>query len=246
MVLPFKTIYKEGFKEVRQFVMTGKTRTKNFMTTLVFVFLITPFLSMSGIKNIMSPSVYQAWQIASVGVMLFILIAKCAQIKINWAIGLFAIYQLVIGASSTLNNGVSPGIITVVVALILIFTLFQTDLYYKMMSAICVIVVTALVINSPIMLRNLNSKDVNFFIGGKNTLGIFLTPGFFLLMLNSLEKHQKLTKFTLALVGLSLLTIFIGGSGTGIVVALCAIIFLLRTRKVKPKKTLYLGIIFLI
>ena len=218
----------------------------NLGTIIFFVFLITPFFSISGIKNAMSSSIYQAWQIISICFLLLMFFLKNTQIKIGWAIGLFSAYQIIILFSSVFNNGISPGIIAVIIASVLIFILLQTDYYYEIISAVSIIVVLSLLINFPIMLQNRGSVNAEFFIGGKNALGIFLIPGMFLLILNSLEKNLTVSKFTLFAIAFSLLTVFIGSSGTGIVVAFCALIFMLLAIKFKPKKPIYLGIIFTI
>ena len=226
--------------------MINTKRKLNLGTIIFFVFLITPFFSILGIKNAMSSSIYQAWQIISICFLLLMFFLKNTQIKIGWAIGLFSVYQIVILFSSVFNNGISPGIIAVIIASVLIFILLQTDYYYEIISAVSIIVVLSLLINFPIMLQNRGSVNAEFFIGGKNALGIFLIPGMFLLILNSLEKNLTVSKFTLFAIAFSLLTVFIGSSGTGIVVAFCALIFMLLAIKFKPKKPIYLGIIFTI
>lgn len=222
------------------------TKRKFNLRIILFVFLLTPFFSIAGIKNAMSTSIYQAWQIISICFLILILFLKNTQMKIGWAVGLFSIYQMVILFSSFFNNVISLGIIAVTIASLLIFILLQTDLYYEIISAVSIIVVFALLINFPIMLQNRGSVNAEFFIGGKNALGIFLIPGIFLLLINSLEKNGKVSKFTLFLIVFSLITVFIGSSGTGIVVAFCALLFLLLAIKFKPKKTIYLGVIFTI
>ncbi len=226
--------------------MTNTKRKLKLGTIIFFIFLIIPFFSISGIKNAMSSSIYQAWQIISICFLLLMFFLKSAQIKIGWAIGLFFVYQTIILFSSVFNNGISPGIIAVIIASVLIFILLQTDYYYEIISAVSIIVVLSLLINFPIMLQNRGSVNAEFFIGGKNALGIFLIPGIFLLLINSLEKNDKVGKFTLFFVAFSLITVFIGSSGTGIVVAFCALLFLLLAIKFKPKKTIYLGVIFTI
>ncbi len=224
--------------------MINTKRKLNLGTIIFFVFLITPFFSISGIKNAMSSSIYQAWQIISICFLLLMFFLKNTQIKIGWAIGLFSAYQIIILFSSVFNNGISPGIIAVIIASVLIFILLQTDYYYEIISAVSIIVVISLLINFPIMLQNRGSVNAEFFIGGKNALGIFLIPGIFLLLINSLEKNGKVGKFTLFFIAFSLITVFIGSSGTGIVVAFCALLFLLLAIKFKPKKAIYLGVIF--
>ena len=226
--------------------MINTKRKLNLGTIIFFVFLITPFFGILGIKNAMSSSIYQAWQIISICFLLLMFFLKNTQIKIGWAIGLFSAYQIIILFSSVFNNGISPGIIAVIIASVLIFILLQTDYYYEIISAVSIIVVLSLLINFPTMLQNRVSINAKFFIGGKNALGIFLIPGIFLLLINSLEKNGKVGKFTLFFAAFSLITVFIGSSGTGIVVAFCALLFLLLAIKFKPKKAIYLGVIFTI
>ena len=226
--------------------MVSTKRKLNLGTIIFFIFLITPFFSISGIKSAMSTGIYQTWQIVAICFFILMFFLKSAQIKIGWAIGLFSVYQMIILFSSVFNNGISPGIIAVTIASLLIFILLQTDLYYEIISAVSIIVVLSLLINFPIMLQNRGSVNAEFFIGGKNALGIFLIPGIFLLLINSLEKNGKVGKFTLFVIAFSLITVFIGSSGTGIVVAFCALLFLLLAIKFKPKKTIYLGVIFTI
>ena len=226
--------------------MINTKRKLNLGTIIFFVFLITPFFSISGIKNAMSSSIYQAWQIISICFLLLMFFLKHTQIKIGWAIGLFSVYQTIILFSSVFNNGISPGIIAVIIASVLIFILLQTDYYYEIVSAVSIIVVLLLLINFPVMFQNRGVENTKFFIGGKNTLGIFLIPGMFLLILNSLEKNGKVGKFTLFFAAFSLITVFIGSSGTGIVVSFCALLFLLLAIKFKPPKVIYLGVIFTI
>lgn len=224
--------------------MDKSKRKLNIASVLLFVVLIIPFLSISGIKNTISEGIYQIWQLGSVCVLALIFLFKHSRARLGWAIGLFAAYQSVILASSVFNNGINPGIITVIVALLLIFALLQTDSYYEIICAVSVIVVLSLFINFPVMLQNRGAVNAEFFIGGKNSLGIFLIPGIFMLIINSLERISRTGKFTLIAIALSLLTVLIGSSGTGIIVALCATLFLLLAIKFKPQKTIYLGVIF--
>lgn len=223
------------------------TKRKNNIGTIVFlIFLIMPFFSISGIKNAMSRNIYQTWQIFSVFFLLLMFFLKKTQIKINWTIGVFSIYQTVILFSSIFNNGISPGIIIVIIASILIFILLQTDYYYEILIAVSIIVALTLLINFPIMLQKREFANAEFFIGGKNSLGIFLIPGMFLLLINSFENNGKVGKLTLLMIALSLITVFIGSSGTGIIVAFCALLFLLIAIKIKPPKVIFLGVIFTI
>lgn len=226
--------------------MTNTKQKINIGVSLLFAFLIIPFLGIAGIKNAISPSLYQAWQIISVCFLLILVFLKHAQIKINWALGLYVAYQAVIVLSSTVNNGFSPGIITVIVAAVLIFALLQTDFYYEILSAAVIIVVIMALVNFPSMLQSRDSIDIEFFVGGKNSLGIFFIPGVFMLIINSLEKNGKVSKLCLLGAGLCLLTVFISSSGTGVVVAFCTLFFLLLAIKFRPRKIIYLAIILVI
>ncbi len=225
--------------------MIGNMKKKaNFGTMILFVFLLLPFLGIAGIKNAMGTGVYQAWQTVSLGVLFILFLVKYACVRLNWSVCLFTIYQLVILGSSTINHGISPGIIVVTVASVLIFILFQTNYYYEMIGSAGIIIILSLLINFPTVLQNREIINAEFFIGGKNALGIFLIPGIFILLINSLEKYNKASLFTVFAIVLSLITVFVGASGTGIVVALCALLFLLVAIKFKPKKIVYLGVIF--
>ena len=114
--------------------MVNTERKLNPGTILLFVFLITPFFSISGIKNVMGASIYQAWQIISICFLGLIFLLRYTQIKIDWCVGLFSLYQIVILFSSIFNNGMSLGIVAVIVASMLLFILLQTDFYYEIIK----------------------------------------------------------------------------------------------------------------
>lgn len=221
----------------------GMTHRKNRITTLILIALLIPFFSIVGVKNLVGEKAYQMWQIASVVLLFLLLFTAVSEIVINRAVVLFVLYQSVILFSCFIHNGFSPGILTVTTAAILLFMLLQSDYYYEMVSAICVIVVLSVVINLPVMLPRLNNHNALFFIGGKNALGIFLVPGSFLLMINSYEATGKIDVKTIVAVGLCLLTVFIAGSGTGMVVAVIAAGLMLLASKVKPKKEIYILVV---
>ena len=226
--------------------MVNTKNKLNIATTILFVFVLTPFFSVVGIRNAMGEGIYQAWQVISICSLIFIFLVKNAQIKINWAVLLFTAYEILILFSCAINDRISLGIIAITTASILVFVLLQTELFYNILSAVGIIVVAVLIINFPFVIQNSANNNAEYFIGGKNALGIFLIPGMFLLMISSLEKYNKLSKVTLFVIPFSLITIFIGASGTGIVVAICAILFLLLAIKFKPNKTIYLAVILTI
>ena len=221
--------------------MENKTYKSNYLITLLCIALIIPFLSIAGIKDEIPEEAYQRWQTSALVVFAILLITKSESIRINWSVRLFGFYQAVILASSLLNNGFSPGIAVTVITAFILFALLQTDCYYEMLSGISVVVVGSVLVSFPMVLMRSNEVNPTFFIGGKNYLGIFLIPGVFLITLNCLEHHKKLTKPVVAAVALALVTILLGTSGTGFVVAICAGFFWYRAQKKKPRKKVYLG-----
>jgi len=209
----------------------------------LFIILLIPFLSIWGIKSRLPEGVYQAWQVASVSCMLLLVFLVAKKIKVNWAIFLFGLYQAVVLISTTLNHGFSPGIFTVTVGVICVFMLLQSPFYFDILSAFCRIVVVSAIVNFLTMLPNLQDEYAQYFIGGKNSLGMFLIPGVFLLLIKSKDYSDKLTRVDTYVVGLCLFSVFLGGSTTGIVVVLFAIGLLVLSKAITPQKRTYLLVI---
>ena len=219
------------------------TRNRSKILVCVLIILLIPFLSISSVRNSMGTTVYQIWQIVSVMFLFILMFTAASEIKLNWAVGLFLLYQSVILLSSFFNQGFSPGILTVIMAAILLFTVIQSSYYYEIVSAICVIVVLSAIINLPIMLPKLSNMDAEFFIGGKNALGMFLIPGAFLLLINSMNSKKKFSKRDFLAIGLCLISVFIGSSGTGVVVSVLAVVLMGLSAKIKPRKWIYILVI---
>jgi O-antigen ligase len=74
-------------------------------------------------------------------------------------------------------------------------------------------------------------------------LGIFLVPGAFFLLLRSYESSAKVTKLAMIVAVICLSVVFIGSSGTGIIVAASAVLFLIISQKLKVRKFVFMGII---
>lgn len=225
--------------------MSVKDKSNGFIT-IILVVLILPFLSIAGIKNVMDPTAYQAWQIMSVLALLVFIYLLASEIKINWPVVLFTLYQAVVLISSFLNYGFSPGIIAAIVATTLLFMLMQSPCYREVISAICIIVVASAIINLPIMISNLSDEYAVHFIGGKNALSMFLIPGAFLFLINTLETVGRIDMICVLVMALCLLSILIGDSGTGIVVVAFVVLLLLIMTKIKVNKWIYIfGILIL-
>lgn len=223
--------------------MNREALKKRIITVATFCILLIPFLSIVGIKNAISSEMYQAWQIVAMAILGVVVIVKAKDIKLNWAIAIFAIYQFVIAMSSVMNNGLSMGIIMSIVVWVLLFILLQTDYYHDIILAISIIVVVSLALNIPGMINNLNVQNVEFFIGGKNALGIFLVPGVFFMLIRSYESNGAVSKLSMAVALIALVVVFIGSSGTGIIVAASTVLFLIISQKIKLKKWIFMGVI---
>ena len=223
--------------------MNREALKKRIITVAAFCILLIPFLSIVGIKNAISSEMYQAWQIVAMAILGVVVIVKAKDIKLNWAIAIFAVYQFVIAASSVMNNGLSMGIIMSIVVWVLLFTLLQTDYYHDIILAISIIVVVSLALNIPGMINNLDVPNVEFFIGGKNALGIFLVPGVFFMLIRSYESNGTVSKLTMAVALIALVVVFAGSSGTGIIVAASTVLFLIISQKIKLKKWIFMGAI---
>ncbi len=218
----------------------------NIVVILLFILLILPFMSILGIKNAISPLAYQTWQVFSLAIFAFIIFIRAKEIKINIGVVLFTLFQTVFLLSSTLNNGVSLGITVVSLMAILIFAMLQSDYYREFMMAVSIIAVASVIINVPSLIKNFSEQNAEFFIGGKNSFSIFIIPGIFIMLLNSLEKNKKITVFSVLMTIFSLFTVFLGGSTTGIIVSICTVLLLLLAIKFRPNKTVYLAVILII
>ncbi len=218
----------------------------NLIRVSFFAFILLPFLSIAGIKNAVGGTLYGIWQIISLFSLLVFVLIKINEFKINWVTVLFMLYEGIILLSSIINKVVTPGIIVSILFIVFIFLILQTKFYRELIHALSFLIVISAIINLPFMFIYESSFEVTYFIGGKNAIGIFLIPGGLLLLVNSFENYNKVNKYTLIAFLICVLSVFIGASGTGIIVALSTIILLIFSMKVLPEKSLYLGIILFV
>ena len=123
------------------------TRKKDRFITFMFFIILIPFFSIAGVRNAMPEMIYQGWQIAATALLVLLMLMVSTHIKLNWAIGLFAVYQAIIFVSTFVHQGFSPGIFVVTAAMIMIFMLLQSHYYYELMDAICILVTLVAVVN---------------------------------------------------------------------------------------------------
>lgn len=210
---------------------------------IFWMLFIIPFLSIYGIKNSIGETTYQAWQIISVCGLFIAFASNMQQIKINGIMALFILYQLEILSVSIIKQGFSFGIFTVTIATILIFIMLQSPAYNFMLQAIGIIVILCSLLNIYSMLKSSASPNINYFIGGKNALSMFLLPGAFLIILKKLEKNEKVNWKTFLQVIICLISVFMGLSGTGVVTTIIATVLMLINIRHTPPKWVYLAII---
>ncbi len=217
----------------------------NYLWVIVWMLFIIPFLSIYGIKDSMSETMYQAWQIISVCGLFIVFVFNIQQIKINGIMALFILYQLEILFVSIIKQGFSYGIFTVTIATILIFIMLQSPAYNFMLQALGIIVILCSWLNICSMLKLPNSLNAIYFIGGKNALSMFLLPGVFFIILKNLEKNEKVNWKTFLQIIICLISVLIGLSGTGIVTTIIATVLMLINIKYTPPKWIYMAIIVL-
>ncbi len=212
--------------------------------TGMFVLLLLPFMSIAGITQVVGTVISQTWQTAAMLILMLFVIFRVRYIRLNWPTILFTVYQALIWCSSTWHHRFSFGITVVTMEVTLLFLVLQSQYYREVLEAVSLIVAASVLINFPIMLPNTGDQHMVFFIGGKNALGIFLIPGALLFLISIFEKQEKITNRAIAVLILCFLTVFLGASGTGVVVAAYAVLLLLIARRYKPNKKLYLIAIF--
>ncbi|MBQ4558962.1 MAG: O-antigen ligase family protein [Tyzzerella sp.] len=225
-----------------------KNKYINRIMIMIFIIILIPFLSVLAIKEAIIPdTVYQGWQIGSLLCMILITCSvRKKSFKINWTTALFIMYHMVILGSTFLKQGFSSGILVVTAVSILIFILLQTSYFNTMLGSVSVIVTLTLIVNFWTLLREKGNENANFFIGGKNALSIFLIPGAFLLIINSLNQYGKIKRITMIIVVMCFVSVVIGASTTGVLTAIIAVIFMVLSKKNNVNKKVYVIAIFIV
>ncbi len=221
-------------------------KTVNKDRKLVWIFLVVlllPFFSITTLSDSIEGVVSQTWQVVTMVFFAFLVCVEATRIKFSGPLVCFALYELTVLGSTFLNRGFSPGILVTTVTAMLLFILLQSSYYEEILRALVIIVTISVLINFPIMLSRLDQINPKFFIGGKNALGMFLIPGAFLLLINAYTHKEKAGKGVFLGVALCLLSVFIGASGTGIVVSIITLMLILLSMKIKPRKWLCLVVI---
>ncbi len=215
----------------------------NKKETFIFILLLLPNLSILGVRLIFPETVIEYWRIAALGYLAFMMLRRHSQIKLTFAFGLFAACQAVIFISTLIHHGFSSGILFTIGFHVLVFLYIQNLNYREIVSALCSIIIVSTLINVPAMLMRTGNQYAMYFLGGKNALSMILVPGMFLTFLNALNKYDKVSKRSIITAGFYLFCIFVGSSGTGMVVAVTAAVLALLALRYKPQKWTYITII---
>lgn len=212
------------------------------LLVFIWIVLILPFLSVQGIRSVMGTSVYQGWQFFSMLVTGALVVYMAEEIRINLYSVLFTLFQGLVFVNTAVHSGISLGILVVMLMSVFLFLLLQTDFYSQLLQALAVLVIALVLINLPGLFLRSGDENEMFFISGKNGLSIFLIPGAFFILFQAIERYGKLRWTSTVGLGLCLLSVIVGSSGTGVVVTAVAAILLLAV-KFKPPKWVYIAVI---
>src|SRR5699024_239341 len=87
-----------------------------------------------------------------------------------------------------------------------------------------------------------NSGHIEYLLGGKNHLIFTTIPFMSIVYIYSYKKYEKLTITNLSLIFTSLISIILAGSGTGIILSLVYIVFIVFPKTLYPSIYSYIAI----
>lgn len=223
---------------------------------LLYVVVITPLYYFSGVERILSPILFQLWQIVGLGILAAMLMMRNS-LYFNGFSTPFAVFQLETLIVTTLKSEFRPGILINVLTLILLVLLIQED-RGNIIHAMVIISVAAVFLNLITQLFGMSvlredTGDPLYFIGGKNALSPVLIPGCFFIRLfyyeqakNGADNFQldRLNRIYWIYTVATLCSVVLGKSGTGIVVSIVAILCILTIDWLPlPKELILVGLL---
>ena len=218
------------------YLKTGYVQTKSFnyyAMLAVYAFLLLPFLSLSGVQSLMGSAAYSAYQSGAMVLLCVLVLFKVRYLpkdKFPWLY--LAFYGLVF-YSTVQHYGFSMGILVTTLAGFFIALLIERDTEL-IIRALAIISVFALLFNFLTIFRLGLHSRTDYFVGGKNSMSIFLIPSAFMVMANTQIRKGRLTWFPLCYFALTAITVFLTGSATGIVTAIAMCIGAILVRRFKP------------
>ena len=215
-------------------VNTEGISTNNGGLMVIYMIILLPFLSISGVTKLLDAGQYQAYQSASFVLLAGLVILKARHLRLNKFTLLYIAYQLWVLLMSTKNNDLNLGLWVVVFSGIFIVMLLQVDMP-AIVRALTWLTVSAVIINLVYMFYLGSYGQQEYFVGGKNSFSIFMVPSAFLLIINTLLRKKTLNKGTYLYVALVTFCILWGGSATGMVTAVAMIAGLFWITRKNPK-----------
>ena len=217
------------------------------MEIILYILLFIPFINMSVFSQY--SNIKEIIRCISLIIMVIFLFKK--DLKIDKFDILTIIFSLYIIMISFVNRNLSFGITVSVLQLFIICKFVKERLKKsnKMLTTLYILYSVVAVINFiPIIGKNV-TENYSYFLGGKNALSMVLIPTLYFISIYSIVKYRKITIKNLALSMIIIATMFISGSGTGIVLSVIALICMLLIDKINVnKKVLFIAyiIIFLV
>lgn len=221
-----------------------KKENKNTGKCILYALIILPFLGLSAVRNAMSVSLYQQWQIVGVVMLLFAFVTVGRYTKVNAFILYLIGYEALTVTVSSLQHGFSPGIAVVSAAFVLLTILINTD-SKAVLKTLAIISVLIIIANGISLIGSPIDENKEYFIGGKNSFSMTIIPAMAFYTIYMLNKYDKLRFIDKLVLLCAVAQIFYGKSGTGIVCVVIAIIMFISKRAIKSKKTFILTIIVL-
>lgn len=213
----------------------------NIIIKIMYFLCILPFLGIYGIKNNINSIIYESWQIISM-LFLFFRIIKISKIKVNFFILFFIFFEIEIFITTTFKMGFSFGILNITLVTIFLILLIQYD-FDLIINTLHILFFVILLANTISMFVIENTETAMYFVGGKNSFSMYFVPSIFIVMFYSYYKFNHLNKISVLYIVVSLFEIFLGESGTGIVVATIALFLILFLNKMPKNKYIYIGVI---
>lgn len=209
---------------------------------LLYIIILLPFFGINGINTVLGSIICDTWKIVSIILGIVLLFGYFGTMRLDAFLLLLLLYQVEVFAVTTQHQAFSFGILSEVLAMIILSLLIQNDAE-NIIYAISIIAIGAIIVNLISLIMMENTQDTIYFLGGKNRFPMFLVPASFCLLLRSTYKNGKITKGSVFLFVLGMLGILFGGSSTGIITALVSLLLLLFFRKRNMNRFLVLSII---
>ncbi|MDO6630528.1 O-antigen ligase family protein [Bacillus thuringiensis] len=185
--------------------------------------------------------------------VVMVLVAFCLVFKRITSLNLLIVfYMMLILFSAVINENLTNGIAFTIVIFIsfciyISHALKEPKEFFRGMYYLFSVIV---IFNFLTMLTNGITIDDNGFpvylLGGKNAITMTVLPAIPIIFIYSYIMYKKLKIFPLIVILISITSIYLSASGTGIVVAILAALFLIVHKRYSPSLKAYLFIYFIL